>query len=109
MVMIEGGNLSYVQASSPTRRLGVYADILYGDRRSGVRQFKANDEVAHRLALLVAEATPAETSAMADSCRIERGTSGTRLLHFRPPGGEEIEVSLLRALGSPVSPAARGR
>jgi len=58
------------------------------------RQFKAGEEVAHRVAVLFVETAPKETADLARSCRIEV-RPGDQVLRFKQPGGKAAEVPLL--------------
>jgi hypothetical protein len=89
VVAAAGSGLAYNQATKYNPQ-GVYADVLYCSFSNGARQFKAGDEVAHRVIVLFAEVTPEETSALAASVKVDGN-----LLRFKLPEGGEGEVSLL--------------
>jgi len=83
-----------VQASKYTPGISVYSDILYGSYSGQVRQFKAGDEVAHRIAVFFVEVTPKETEKLTRSCKIVV-KSGGQVLHIKQPWGKTVEVPLL--------------
>jgi hypothetical protein len=93
VVMASGGNMAYAQASGDSPGISVCADILYGSYSDRVRHFKAGEEVAHRVAIFLVEATPKETAALAQSCKLEARPGG-QVLRFKQAGGREIEVAL---------------
>src|SRR5262249_6785851 len=93
VVTLTGAGMSYAQASGFSRGISVCSDILYGSFSEHKRQFKADDEVAHRIGMLCVETSPAETEALAQSCRIEKTPDG-RLLHFKQPGCKDSQVPL---------------
>jgi hypothetical protein len=94
IIMPAGAGLTYLQASRYTPGISVYSDTLCGSYSDRARQFKAGDEVAHRIAILVVEATSEQTSAVAASCRIDAGHDG-RILHFHDANAKDVEVHLL--------------
>lgn len=94
VVALAGAGMAYAQASKYTPGISVYSDIFYGSYSDRTRQFKAGEEVARRIAIFFVEVTPGETSALAQSCRIE-GERGDRVLRFKQPGGEDSKVPLL--------------
>jgi hypothetical protein len=93
VVMMEGAGMTYDQASKYSS-LAVHTDTLYGSYSDHPRQFKAGDEAAHRVGIFFVEITPAETSKLAKSCRIET-TPGGQVLRFKQPDGKIVEVPLL--------------
>jgi hypothetical protein len=68
--------------------------LLYGSYFDHPRQFKAGDEVAHRVAVFYVEVSLKETAALAKSCRIEAKPGG-QVLHFKQASGKVTEVPLL--------------
>jgi hypothetical protein len=66
---------------------------LYASYCNHPREFKAGEAVARRVAVFFVEVTPEETAALAQSCRIE-AKSGSRVLRFKQPRGEDAEVPL---------------
>jgi hypothetical protein len=95
-VILTGAGMVYAQASGYSPGISVCSDILYGSCSDQTRQFKAGEEVAHRVAIFLVEVTPKETLALAQSCRIEENSGGHRL-HFVQPGGRVALTSV--ALG----------
>jgi hypothetical protein len=95
MVTLAGAGMSYAQASGYSPGISVRSDILYGSFSDRSRQFKAGDEVAHRIAVLFVEVTAAETSALARGCRIELEAGGP-MLHFKQPSGQDAQVALFQ-------------
>jgi hypothetical protein len=93
VVALAGSGIAYQQAAGYSPGISVCSDILYGSFSDQPRQFKAGDEVAHRLAIYFVEVTPNQTSDLSQFCRIETTPDG-RLLHFRQPDGKEALVSL---------------
>jgi hypothetical protein len=93
VVSLAGSGLTYVQAAGYNPQ-GVCADVLYGSYSDRPRSFKAGDEVARRVLLFFVEVTPDETSALAESARIEDTPDG-QVLRFKLPDGGEGEVPLL--------------
>ncbi len=94
VVRAAGAGLTYAQASRYSPGISVYSDILYGSYSDRPRQFKAGDEVARRVVIFLAEATPEETRALAQSCRID-AKPNAQTLHFKPPGRTDVELHLL--------------
>lgn len=93
VVMLAGAGLAYDQASKYSP-IAVYTDVLYGSYSDHPRQFKAGDEVAHRVGVFFTEITPGETSKLAKACRIET-TPGGQVLRLQQPDGQVTEVPLL--------------
>ena len=94
LVIAAGAGLTYMQASQYSPGISVYSDILCGSYSDRPRQFKAGDEVAHRVAIFVVEATSEQTSALAATCRIDTRPDG-RILRFHDPNGKDVEVQLV--------------
>ena len=94
VVMVAGSGMTYVQASGYAPGISVCADSLYGSYSDHPRQFKAGEEVAHRIAVLFVETAPKETADLARSCKIE-ARPGDQVLRFKQPGGKAAEVPLL--------------
>jgi hypothetical protein len=94
MVAVSGAGMTYAQAHGYSGGSATCTDIPYGSYSDQVRQFKTGEEVAHRLAVLLVEVTPKETSAVAKSCTFET-TPGGQVLHFKQPDGKVAEVPLL--------------
>jgi hypothetical protein len=94
VIAMAGAGMTYVQASKYTPGISVYSDILYGSYSGQVRQFKAGDEVAHRIAVFFVEVTPKETEKLTRSCKIVV-KSGGQVLHIKQPWGKTVEVPLL--------------
>lgn len=93
-VVLAGSGMAYAQGSGYLPGICVCADMLYGSYFDHPRQFKAGEEVAHRVAVFYVEVSPKETAALAKSCRIEVKAGG-QALHFKQAGGKVIEVPLL--------------
>jgi hypothetical protein len=91
--MVTGAGMTYVQASRYSRGSAVYADTLYGSYSDQSRQFKAGDEVAHRVVIFFTEVTPQETSNLAKAWNIETKPGG-RVLHLKQPDGKVCESRL---------------
>jgi hypothetical protein len=89
VVVAAGSGLAYDQATKYNPQ-GVYADVLYGSFSATAKQFKAGDEVAHRVVVFFAEVSPEETAALSQSVKIDGG-----VLRLTLPEGGEGEVSLL--------------
>jgi hypothetical protein len=94
VVMMAGTGMAYAQASGYSPGISVYSDILYGSNSDLTREFKTGEEVARRIGIFFVEVTPEETLALAQACRIEEKLGG-RVLHFKQPGGKNVEVPLL--------------
>jgi hypothetical protein len=94
MVTLAGQGIRYAQASGYSPGISVCADVLYGSCLDQPRKFQAAEEVARRVAVFVVEAGARETSAVAQSCRIEKERGG-KVLHFNPPEGKGTVVPLL--------------
>jgi hypothetical protein len=93
-VTLAGQGIRYAQASGYSPGISVCADVLYGSCLDQPRKFQAAEEVARRVAVFVVEAGARETSAVAQSCRIEKERGG-KVLHFNPPEGKGTVVPLL--------------
>ncbi|HEX3628554.1 MAG TPA: hypothetical protein VH280_24355 [Verrucomicrobiae bacterium] len=93
VVMMSGSGLAYAQATGYTPGISVCTDILYGSYSNKARQFKAGDEVAHRVGIFFTEVTPQETSKLAKSCKIET-TPGGQVLRLKQPDGKVAELPL---------------
>jgi hypothetical protein len=89
VVTVAGSGMTYSQAAGYNAQ-AVCADILYGSFSDQPCSYKAGDEVANRTVIFVTWATPEETSALAESSRIEDGH-----LHLRLPEVGDGEVGLL--------------
>src|SRR5262249_47824551 len=94
VVMLNGAGMAYAQASGYSRGISVYTDIAYGSYSEQTRQFKAGDEVAHRVGVFFVEVTPKETASLAKSCKIESKAEG-QVVHFKQPDGKVVELPLL--------------
>lgn len=94
VIMVAGAGITYAQASGYSPGIAVYSDILYGSCSDQIRQFKAGEQVAHRVAIFFTEVTPEEILALARFCSIEE-TSGGQILHFKQPGSKRAAVPLL--------------
>ena len=94
IVALNGSGMEYAQATRYSPGISVRTDILYASYSDQPRQFKAGDEVAHRVAIFFTEVTPRETSKLAKSCRIETMPGGGKELYFKQPDGKVAEVSL---------------
>lgn len=100
LVRVAGAALAYVPAKDHARGIAVATDILYGSRAERTRSYRAGEEVAHRVAILLVEATPEETAALASAWKIESrdgsgdGAGGGRVLRFTVPGGGAGEVTV---------------
>ncbi len=93
VVSVAGSGIAYVQASCYNEQ-AVYADVLYGSFSNRKRQFKAGDEIVHRVIVFVVETSPKETSVISDNIMIEEAAKG-RILHLKLPAGEEYQFSLM--------------
>jgi hypothetical protein len=93
VVMIAGSGLTYTQASKYSPGISVYSDVLYGSYSDQTREFKAGEEIAHRVAVVFVEVTPKETQKLAHSCRIESRLNG-QFLRFQQPDGKSGQVPL---------------
>ena len=58
IVVLKGSGLEYAQARGYAPGISVHEDILYGSYSDEVRHFKAGEEVAHRLAILLSKPLP---------------------------------------------------
>jgi hypothetical protein len=94
VVVVAGAGMTYAQASGYSRGIAVCADILYGSYSDHPKEFKAGEEVAHRVAVLFVEVSPSEMPSLARVCKIEEKASG-QVLHFKQVGGGDAEVPLL--------------
>lgn len=93
VIMLAGAGMAYAQASKYSPGISVYTDVLYGSWSNHPRQFKAGDEVAHRVGVFFVEVTPKETASLTKSCRLETTPIG-QVLHFKQPDGKVAEVPL---------------
>lgn len=93
VVMVAGSGMTYMQTHGYLPGISVGADVLYGSYSDHPRQFKAGEEVARRVVLFFVEVGSQETSALAQSCRMEEKSSG-QILRFKQPGGKLAEVKL---------------
>lgn len=93
IVALEGAGITYAQASGYSPGISVCTDTLYGSFSTHPRQFKADDEVARRVAIFFVEVTPKKTAELAKSCSIET-TAGGKELRFKQPDGRETRVAL---------------
>lgn len=93
LVTVAGAGMAYAQATGYSPGISVCSDLLYGSHSEHVRQFKAGEEVARRVAVYYVEVTSKEMPALARSCRIEVAPDGQEL-HFKAPGRGEISVRL---------------
>ncbi len=93
VIIVAGAGMDYSQAPGYSPGISVCSDVLYGSFSNHSRHFKKGEEVARRIALLFVEITPKETSALAQSVKIEGPSNGQRL-RFRLPGGTETEIPL---------------
>jgi hypothetical protein len=94
VAIIAGKGIVYEQATGYRPGISVCSDMLYGSFSDHSKHFKAGEEVAHRVGLCFAEVTPKETSALAQSARIEETRDG-RVLRFKMPDGSETKIPLL--------------
>ena len=94
IVMLSGAGMTYAQAQGYTGGSATCTDIFYGSCSNPDRQYKAGDEVAHRVGIFAVEVTPKETASLAKSCKIKTTLNG-QVLHFKQPGGKVAEVPLL--------------
>jgi hypothetical protein len=95
LVMVAGGNLSYNQDKGYQHGISIYEDLLYGAFSTAPKEFKKGDEITHRVAIVLLEASPKETAALAKSFKIESNGDGGQVLRFKPPGGRETKIPLL--------------
>ena len=94
VVMLDGARICYAPATAYSPGIAVSTDILYGVFNDVNRQFNPSETVAHRLAIVLSEVTPEETSAVHLSSRIEDKPDG-RTLYFKQPGGKQTAIALL--------------
>ncbi len=94
VVMAAGAGITYAQASGYQPGITVYPDILYSSFCNQPKEFKAGQEVAHRVAVFYVEVTPKKTSTLARSVKIENKPEGA-VLHFKLAEGGEAKVPLL--------------
>jgi hypothetical protein len=97
VVAAAGAGLTYVRAAGYQPGLAVCADVFYGSFSDHPKSFKAGEEVVRRIAIFYVEVTPQETSALAQSARIETRPQG-EVLHFKLAGGGEGLLPLIRSL-----------
>jgi hypothetical protein len=93
IVMLAGAGIAYQRSSRYSPGISVCSDILYGSFSGQTRRFNAGDEIEHRVAIFFVEVTAQQTSALAQSCRIETAPSA-RLLHFKQPDGTKTQVPM---------------
>ncbi|MDI6827861.1 MAG: hypothetical protein QME62_05180 [Armatimonadota bacterium] len=93
VIAVAGSGLAYVQASGYNEQ-AVYADVLYGSFSNRKRQFKAGDQIVHRVIVFVVETSPEETSVISENVMIKETLKG-RILHLKLPAGEEYQFSLM--------------
>lgn len=93
VLVLSGSGLAYQQASGYSRGISVCSDILYCSFSDNPRQFKAGDEVARRVAILLVEVSSIQTEALSRSCRLEKDSHGS-VLHFMQPDGTNSEIRL---------------
>jgi hypothetical protein len=94
VVVVNGSGMNYTQASGYAPGISVYTDILYASFSNQPKQFKAGEEVAHRISIFFVEVSPKETAKLAKSFKVEN-KSGGKVLRFKLPEGGEAEVPLL--------------
>jgi len=94
VVMVAGSGMSYQQAKNYTPGISVREDILFSSFSNQPRNYRAGDEVAHRITLFFVEVTPKETAALAESIKIENQQSH-QVLRFKTPEGTEADIPLL--------------
>jgi hypothetical protein len=94
VIVMAGAGMAYAQATGYSPGISVCSDILYLSSSDSPRQFKAGDEVAHRIVIFLVEAGPKETSSLARSCKVDKG-AGKKALRFKQPGGKLAEAPLL--------------
>lgn len=97
LVSALGGPLLYRAAGKPNRA-GAREDYLMGAFRSGPRSFLAGDVVSVRAALVLPDATGAETAKLAAGVQTERTEAGLTL-RFTAPDGRR-HVLMLGAAGN---------
>jgi hypothetical protein len=90
VVVAAGSGMSYNQAMGYQPGISIREDILYGSFSERKREFKAGEEVAHRVAVFFVETTPKETAALANTVKISGQT-----VHFKLADGGEAGVPLL--------------
>jgi hypothetical protein len=90
MVAIQGEGMSYQPATAITRGISVKTDLLYGSFHDGRQSFKRGQEVCRRIAVCYVNVTPAETSRLAQSCKVD----GERL-HVALGGGGTADIPVL--------------
>ncbi len=94
VVMVTGSGMAYAQAPGYSRGISVCVDSLYGSYSDQSKPFKADEEVARRVAVFFLEITPKETATLSQSCKIEAKSDG-QVLHVQQPDGTDVEVPLL--------------
>lgn len=93
LIVVSGSGISYNQAHGYAPGISICEDILYGSYSPQPKQFKANDEAAHRIAIVMTEVTPEQTAAIAQSAHLEK--QGTKqILRFKLPEGKTTEIEL---------------
>lgn len=93
LIVVAGSGISYNQAHGYAPGISICEDVLYGSYVAHPRHFKAGNEVAHRIAILVAEVTPEQTAAIARSVTLkEKGSK--QVLRFELPDGTPSEIHL---------------
>lgn len=93
VVIVTGSGMNYAQAPGYAPGISVCTDVLYGSFSNQARHFKAGEEVARRVAILMVETTPKETAAIAKSARID-GPPRNQTLHFKADKLDETELLL---------------
>ncbi len=93
LVIISGSGICYKQAQGYSPGISICQDILYGSFAVHPGQFKAGEEVAHRVAILCAEVTPEQTAAIARSAHLEQ-RGNKQILRFKLPEGTSTELQL---------------
>jgi len=94
VVVAAGAGITYAEGSGYQPGISVCTDILYNSFFARPKQFKAGQEVAHRVVVLYVEVTSKKTAALAQSVRIENKPDG-QVLHFKLADGGKAELPLL--------------
>jgi hypothetical protein len=87
-----GGKLVY-RSAGPPNRPGAREDILYGALDTSLHHVRARGEVTRRAAILLPNASAAQTAKVAAGARVDRGDMGTSI-SFRDVDGKDRMVSL---------------
>ena len=93
VVAIAGEGMAYLQAPRYSPGIAVRSDVLCGSFSGRRRDFKAGEQVAHRMAIIFLEVSPEKTVALARCARVEKTTAGSAL-HLKLPEGRHMQIPL---------------